>query len=125
MICFQHRENQSIGICKSCGKAICQDCLIEFPKGLACSAECEKDGKELVEMNERGKKIYGIGVYQTNKLASGVLVWLLLSGVMWGVVALNYYVLAQTDYGSAAMATVFSIITLIVYRASKRTGLNC
>lgn len=125
MVCYRHRENQSIGICKSCGKAVCADCVIEFPQGLACSTECEKDAKELITMNERGKKLYGIGDYQTNKLASGVVIWLWLSGLMWIVAGLSYFFSAKPDYGSAAMAAVFSIITIIVYRASKRTGLNC
>jgi hypothetical protein len=125
MKCYRHRENQSIGICKSCGKAICQECVVEFPKGLACSVECEKDAKELITMNDRAKKIYGIGDYQSSRLPTGVLVWLLLSGLMWIVAGARYFILADLDYSSAAMATVFSIITIIVYRGSKRTGLNC
>lgn len=125
MICFQHNDNQSIGICKSCGKGICQHCAIEFPRGLACSEECAIDAKELVEMNERGKKIYGIGKFKTNRIASGVLVWLLLSSVMWIVVGVNFFVSNKLDYGNAAMAAVFSIITIIVYRSSRRIGLNC
>ncbi|MGB0494777.1 MAG: hypothetical protein ACPGJI_00365 [Kangiellaceae bacterium] len=124
MICFNHRENQSIGICKSCGKAVCSDCAIEFSKGLACSIECESDAKELIEMNERGKKLYGIGEYKTNKLASGVWVWLLLSGVMWVTAGVSFFMSPKPNYTSAAMAVVFSIITIIVYRSSKRTGLN-
>ncbi len=125
MICFKHNNNPSFGLCKSCGKAVCQDCVIEFPKGLACSKECEKDAKELVEMNERGKKIYGIGEYKTNNLSSGVWVWLLLSTVMWVVAGASFVLKNSPDYGTAAMAAVFSIITVIVYRSSKRTGLNC
>lgn len=125
MICFQHNDKPGIGLCKSCGKAVCQTCVIEIPKGLACSEECEKDAKELIEMNERGKQLYGIGDYKTSKLSSGVWVWLLLSVVMWGVAGMRYITQNNLDYGTAAMAAVFSIITVIVYRASKRTGLNC
>jgi hypothetical protein len=123
--CFQHNESSGIGICKSCGKAVCRECAIEFPKGLACSIECEKDAKELVEMNERGKKLYGIGDYKTNKLAPGVWAWLWLSGVMWVIAGVSFFMLSKPDYGTAAIAVVFSIITIIVYRSSKRTGLNC
>jgi len=125
MICFSHQDKQGVGVCKSCGKAVCQDCVIEFSKGLACSAACEKDAKELVEMNERGKKIYGIGDYQTRGLASGVWVWLLLTGVMWGISVWSYFNSNKFNYGAIVIAVVFSIITFIVYRSSKRTGLNC
>ena len=33
-------------ILKSCGKGLCNDCAIEVTRGLACSAECEKDAIE-------------------------------------------------------------------------------
>ena len=125
MICFQHNKNHGIGICKSCGKAVCPECVIEFSKGLACSPECEEDAKELVEMNERGKKIYGIGEYKSNKLASGVWIWLLLSCAMWGAVGFRYFSLNRVDISTIVMAAVFTVITIIVYRASQRTGLNC
>ena len=125
MICFKHNDNKSIGLCKSCGKAVCKECVIEFPKGLACSEECEKDAQELIEMNERGKKLYGIGEHQTNKIASGVWVWLLLTAAMWVAAGVSFFVSNKLNYGSAVMAIMFSIITVIVYRGSKRTGLNC
>lgn len=76
-------------------------------------------------MNERGKKIYGIGEFKTSKLASGVWIWLLLSGVMWLVAGARFFMSNKPDYGTAAIAAVFSVITTIVYRGSKRTGLNC
>jgi hypothetical protein len=125
MICFKHNHNQSVGLCKSCGKALCLECVIEFPRGIACSSECEEDAKELVEMSERGKKIYGIGQYKTNKLASGVWVWLLLTGALWSATGVSFFVSNNPNYGTAVLATLFSIITIIVYRASKRTGINC
>jgi hypothetical protein len=125
MICFSHNDKQSVGLCKSCNKAVCIDCVIEYPKGLACSVECEKDAKELTEMNERGKKLYGIGEYKTNKLASGVWIWLILSTSMWVMGAIRFFGSNTPDYTSFIMAGLISIITIIVYRSSKRTGLNC
>lgn len=125
MICFKHNQNQAIGLCKSCGKAVCPDCVIEFPKGLACSKECEEDAKELVEMNERGKKIYGIGEFKSNKLASGVWIWLLLSSALWLASGVRYFSSSKVDIGTIVMAVIFSVITVIVYRASKRSGINC
>lgn len=125
MECFKHQTVPAVGLCKSCNKAVCRSCAIIFPKGLSCSEECEMDAKELVEMNERGKKLYGIGQYKTNKLASGVLVWILLTSVMWLVAGVTYLISEDIDFGSLAMAVVFSLITVIVYRSSKSTGLKC
>ena len=41
MNCFNHREQPALGICKSCGKALCGDCLVERKNGLACKGSCE------------------------------------------------------------------------------------
>jgi len=42
MNCFNHKEIPAIGICKSCGKSLCSECLVELENGLACKNSCEK-----------------------------------------------------------------------------------
>jgi hypothetical protein len=125
MQCFEHNGIDAVGICKTCNKAVCMACAISFPKGLACSPECETDAKDLIEMNERGKRIYGVGQYKNNKLASGVIIWVLMSAVMLAAAIYFYAAKGRFDFVTSAMATVFMIITVIVYRTSKRTGINC
>jgi hypothetical protein len=125
MECFEHTGVPAIGICKSCNKAACKTCAIIFPKGIACCEACAIDAKELVEMNERGKKLYGIGPYKSNKLASGVWIWLLLTVLMWLLAGVSYFTSNRMDYGTLMMAIGFSIVTAIVYRSSKRSGLQC
>ncbi|MET1078965.1 MAG: hypothetical protein ABWY06_13205 [Pseudomonas sp.] len=125
MQCFEHRANAAVGLCRACGRGVCPECAIAFPKGLACCSACEADAKELIEMNERAKKLYGIGQYHSNKLASGVIVWLLLSAVMCSTAGYVYVAKGRLDYVTTAMAVVFLIITFIVYRASKKTGIQC
>ena len=41
MNCFNHAEKNAIGICKSCGKGLCAECLVALPNGLACKNACE------------------------------------------------------------------------------------
>jgi hypothetical protein len=41
MNCFNHRDKPAIGLCKSCAKALCGDCLTELPNGVACKGSCE------------------------------------------------------------------------------------
>jgi hypothetical protein len=41
MNCFNHRDTPAIGLCKSCAKAICGDCVSERTNGLACKGSCE------------------------------------------------------------------------------------
>ena len=41
MNCFNHRNIPAIGLCKSCGKGLCEDCAAELATGIACKAACE------------------------------------------------------------------------------------
>ncbi len=40
MNCFNHDDVPAVGMCKSCGKGICRECLKEIPDGLACKGTC-------------------------------------------------------------------------------------
>lgn len=42
MNCFNHPLKPALGICKSCGKGLCGDCLSVVPDGLACRDACEE-----------------------------------------------------------------------------------
>jgi hypothetical protein len=48
MRCFYH-EKEAVGICKSCGKGVCQDCAIDFKKGLACRGHCEESVQHIIQ----------------------------------------------------------------------------
>ena len=41
MNCYNHPELPALGICKSCGKGLCRECIAEVPDGLACKNHCE------------------------------------------------------------------------------------
>jgi len=41
MNCFNHKDKPAIGLCKSCLKGLCADCLAELRDGLACKGSCE------------------------------------------------------------------------------------
>ncbi len=52
MNCFNHRDKPAIGLCKSCGKGLCGDCLKELPNRLACKGPCEKQADILSRVTE-------------------------------------------------------------------------
>jgi hypothetical protein len=52
MNCFNHRDKPAIGICQSCGKGLCEECLAELPNGLACKGLCEKKRAMIDQMVE-------------------------------------------------------------------------
>jgi hypothetical protein len=40
MECFSHPSSQAVGICKSCGKAVCRACAKDLGFAIACSDSC-------------------------------------------------------------------------------------
>src|SRR5438270_511873 len=43
MKCFTHRSSEAIAICRSCGRALCPDCISEVGLSCACKSRCESD----------------------------------------------------------------------------------
>src|ERR1043165_4798464 len=57
MSCFYHHDRESIGGCKSCGKALCPECAVDLGKGLACRGHCEGDVQGLIALIYRNIKL--------------------------------------------------------------------
>ncbi len=93
--------------------------------GLACKDSCETHVGELNEMNERSLKIYGIGKYKSRMPSSGVLLWGVLSLLLWGVFCYAYYKSGTPNFEVALPALFFTIITAFAFYSSRRTGINC
>src|SRR6516165_7879090 len=56
MLCFNHPRTDAIGICKSCAKAICHDCVFHTERGLACSQKCAERIEAVEAMIDRSLK---------------------------------------------------------------------
>lgn len=124
MHCFNHNALPAVGNCKACHKGLCPDCAVDSQQGLACK-DCETDVMELAEMNERSKKLYGIGKYATKVPASGVLLWGVISIILWAAVAFIFYKTRKLNLEAAIPAVIMTVIAGFAYYSSKRTGLNC
>lgn len=57
MRCFYHRDTEAVGICKSCGRALCPDCVADIGKGIACSGRCEEDARAVIALVERNIRL--------------------------------------------------------------------
>ena len=42
MKCFNLRDREAIGICKSCNKGICEECSVDLGHGIACLAHTDE-----------------------------------------------------------------------------------
>jgi hypothetical protein len=47
MKCYYHRDVDAIGLCKSCSKGICPPCATDVGGGLACTASCIEEVKNI------------------------------------------------------------------------------
>ena len=56
MNCFNHPAVPAVGLCKSCGKALCRDCVTELVNGLACKGKCESRVNMLNRMVDSSAK---------------------------------------------------------------------
>lgn len=57
MHCFNHADRPAVGICKSCNKGLCKECLTELPNGIACKASCEERVALLVRLVDNNKRM--------------------------------------------------------------------
>jgi len=95
MKCFYHHERDAVGICKSCGKGLCQECSIDLGKGLACRDHCENDAKAVIELIERNIKLTSraeSNLAAGHRIRNGTAVFNLVIGVVflgWGIADSN------------------------------------
>src|SRR5262245_65433493 len=61
MRCFYHTDGVAVGICKNCGRGLCEACAVEIPDGLACLNRCERVGSELASLISRNRRLSGKG----------------------------------------------------------------
>lgn len=124
MHCFTHQDSHAVAICKTCGKAICSICTVSVPFALTCSLDCSEEAKAVHEMNQRGKKIYGIGVAQ-KRLPTGVVVWGLFAVLFGGAGAINTISSDTPDWFSICFGIASVIVAATLYKRAKETGLQC
>src|ERR1019366_8763075 len=55
MKCFTHRSSDAVAVCRSCGRALCPDCIAEVGLSCACKNRCESDVTRFNEMLTRGR----------------------------------------------------------------------
>lgn len=57
MNCYRHHSQNAIGICKSCGKALCPECAVDLNFALTCKGTCEKNANAVFKIRKNAKTI--------------------------------------------------------------------
>lgn len=124
MKCYNHPESDSVGICKSCQKAVCPSCAIDTGRGIACSRECELEVNDLNAIIDKSKTIYSIGT-NSRLPPTGIILYLMFSIIFisWGVY--NSIQWDRVDYFTLLMGAGFFAITVVSYNRNKKLNINC
>src|SRR3954466_5832895 len=98
MKCFNHSSVDAVGVCRSCGRALCRDCITEIGLSCSCKGRCEAVVETMNDLVERGGTAYQKS--SATQMRNGVLIILLgalflVFGVWGGEGApWNYFFLA-------------------------------
>lgn len=57
MNCYVHHEKSAVGLCKSCGRGLCPECVVEVGESLSCSGRCEDKVHTLNMMVEKNAQL--------------------------------------------------------------------
>lgn len=90
---------------------------------ITCSDTCKKEATDVHEMNQRGKKLYGIGV--PKKIASGVIMWFLFSAFFGAFGIFQTIKTGQPDWFLLLFGAASLFIAILAYRRTKESGLQC
>lgn len=124
MECFAHPGANSVGVCKACGKAVCRACAVDVGVALACSQSCAKEAADVHEMNQRGKRIYGIGVGH-KAIPSALIMWLLFGTIFVGFGAFNSFRSHAPDWFTLLFGVTFFVVAWLAHRRAKDIGIRC
>jgi hypothetical protein len=61
MRCYQHHEREAVGICRGCGKGVCDEgCATDLGYGLSCSDECSRRIGHVDALNRKASAAYSL-----------------------------------------------------------------
>src|SRR5450755_1852222 len=92
MKCFYHHDRDALGTCKACGKGLCDDCLEDFGKGLACRDRCEDHVRRLIALidyNLRAAPAAASNLRANRAIFLAVAVFVFIAGAFFTVLALT------------------------------------
>lgn len=124
MECFTHPGACSVGVCKTCGRAVCRDCAVDAGFAIACSPACAREAADVHEMNQRGKRIYGIGVAR-RRFPAGAAAWLLFGTLFSAFGAYVWLRTGKPEWFLLLFGLASFLIAGFAYRRARDVGIDC
>jgi len=104
MKCFNHPTVDAVGLCKSCSRALCRDCIGEVGKSCSCKDRCEADVASINDLLERGRTAYQKS--SRNTFRSGL--FTLLLGLAFLLIGLASPMASGPNYFLLIMGLLFT-----------------
>jgi len=123
MNCYRHRRIDAVAICRSCGRAVCDQCCEESGGEIVCGGDCRRKRERSHQLDARLRQTFGVGARPpippsvSAYFLFGVI--LLLTGV--------YFWFDRQSFDVLILATsaVFFVMSAASYRRYKTSCLTC
>lgn len=106
MNCFNHGDRPAVGICKSCGKGLCRECLTELRRGLACKGACESRAELIDQMIDNNIRMVSAARLQVRIGA--------LSSILLGAGLLFLAWWGQREFEEVFMVAMFALPGIVL-----------
>jgi hypothetical protein len=103
MKCFNHEKIDAVGVCRSCGRGLCRDCIAEVGLSCSCKGECEEVVATMNDLVERGRTSY-------QKISGAQLRF----GIVFGLVGVILLVFAGVSFADAQSGTGYYLLALAI-----------
>jgi hypothetical protein len=123
MKCFVHEDEDAVGVCKHCSKAVCKKCAVPNDHNfLVCSEICKQEALLSQEMMERAKMAYGL---KPGRLPASI-IFLVAGGVLFLVYGCFLTISSDMTYAvfTLLMGLVFLITGGVYYYNQRKSGLR-
>lgn len=119
MNCYYHTSNPAVGLCKACGRGICNECATDIENGLACTGKCEARAKLINELTDWSEAVRNKGFSTTSKAFRDNALGMGAQGAIFAVIGAIGLRLHPAAFILIALGLIYIFWGLMSYRRSK------
>ena len=113
MKCYNHHDRDAFGVCRSCGKALCLECMSKDSGNVVCANDltCLNKDRQTENMYKNAEKIYSKENVKRSK-------WMAITFIIVAIV-FSIPAIMSFDIFSAVMALFFFSAGIVLFIRAK------